>query len=247
MLKIPFPRLEVSKPLNLLLQEIISRSPDSKEGSGTPEGVITAPPGTLYVNSAGGLGTSLYLKETGDGDTGWAAVQAGGLSATWGLIGGTLTDQLDLVAALALKEGTITAGTTAQYWRGDKSWQTLDRAAVGLGNVDNTSDLNKPVSTATQAAIDAKVGVLWNVRVLTASATAAAGDWCDCDATSGAITITLPSVATNTGKTILVCKTDSSGNAVTIAGTINGATNLDITVQYTVITLSSNGTEWRII
>ncbi|MCC2258047.1 hypothetical protein LKD74_08740 [Intestinimonas sp. CLA-AA-H199] len=28
---------------------------------------------------------------------------------------------------------------------------------VGLGNVDNTSDVNKPVSTAQQAALDAKV------------------------------------------------------------------------------------------
>lgn len=37
-------------------------------------------------------------------------------------------------------EPVIAAGTTAQYWRGDKSWQTLDKAAVGLGNVDNISD-----------------------------------------------------------------------------------------------------------
>jgi len=30
-------------------------------------------------------------------------------------------------------EPVITAGTTGQYWRGDKSWQTLDATAVGLG------------------------------------------------------------------------------------------------------------------
>ena len=30
-------------------------------------------------------------------------------------------------------------------------------ADIGLGNVDNTSDLNKPISTATQAALDTKV------------------------------------------------------------------------------------------
>ena len=45
-------------------------------------------------------------------------------------------------------EPAITAGTTAQYWRGDKTWQALNKAAVGLGNVDNTSDADKPVSTA---------------------------------------------------------------------------------------------------
>ena len=53
-------------------------------------------------------------------------------------------------------EPAIAAGTTSQYWRGDKSWQTLDKIAVGLGNVDNTSDANKPISTATQTALNAK-------------------------------------------------------------------------------------------
>lgn len=53
------------------------------------------------------------------------------------------------------KEPAISAGTTSQYWRGDKSWQTLNKSAVGLGSVDNTADTDKPVSTAQQAAIDA--------------------------------------------------------------------------------------------
>ena len=34
---------------------------------------------------------------------------------------------------------------------------TLTKTDVGLGNVDNTSDANKPISTATQAALDLKV------------------------------------------------------------------------------------------
>jgi hypothetical protein len=59
--------------------------------------------------------------------------------------------------ALNAKENTITAGTTAQYYRGDKTFQTLDKTAVGLGNVDNTSDLNKPISTAAQTALDDRV------------------------------------------------------------------------------------------
>lgn len=54
------------------------------------------------------------------------------------------------------KEGAISAGTTLQYWRGDKSWQTLDKSAVGLSNVDNTSDANKPISTATATALSGK-------------------------------------------------------------------------------------------
>jgi hypothetical protein len=67
-----------------------------------------------------------------------------------------LSTQTDLQSALDAKEPTISAGTTGQYYRGDKSFQTLDKTAVGLGNVDNTSDANKPVSTATQTALDGK-------------------------------------------------------------------------------------------
>lgn len=54
------------------------------------------------------------------------------------------------------KENAIASGTTSQYWRGDKTFQDLNKAAVGLGNVDNTSDLNKPISTATQTALNLK-------------------------------------------------------------------------------------------
>ncbi|MBT2321282.1 tail fiber domain-containing protein [Variovorax paradoxus] len=57
---------------------------------------------------------------------------------------------------MVVKEPAIAAGTAAQYWRGDKTWQTLNKAAVALSNVDNTSDAAKPVSTATQTALNAK-------------------------------------------------------------------------------------------
>ncbi len=35
---------------------------------------------------------------------------------------------------------------------------SVTKAQVGLGNVDNTSDLNKPISTATQSALNSKLG-----------------------------------------------------------------------------------------
>ena len=47
----------------------------------------------------------------------------------------------------------------SQYWRGDKNWATLDKAAVGLGAVDNTSDANKPISSAEQAALNLKANL----------------------------------------------------------------------------------------
>lgn len=61
--------------------------------------------------------------------------------------------------ALNGKENSIAAGTTAQYWRGDKTWQTNDKSSVGLANVDNTSDSSKPVSTAQQSALNLKANL----------------------------------------------------------------------------------------
>lgn len=42
-------------------------------GSGTPEGVVTAPVGSMFTRTDGGAGTTLYVKESGAGNTGWVA------------------------------------------------------------------------------------------------------------------------------------------------------------------------------
>jgi hypothetical protein len=73
-------------------------------------------------------------------------------------------------------EPTITATTSADYYRGDKTFATLNKAAVGLGNVDNTSDANKPVSTAQQTALDAKTNKLVVANRQTASYTLVLSD-----------------------------------------------------------------------
>ena len=77
------------------------------------------------------------------------------------------TTSLNLTSRFSAKENTIIAGTTGQYFRGDKTFQTLDKTAVGLGNVDNTSDANKPVSTATQTALNLKVNISDTASMLT--------------------------------------------------------------------------------
>ena len=40
-------------------------------GSGSPEGSVTGSPGAMYLRNNGGAGTTLYIKETGTGNTGW--------------------------------------------------------------------------------------------------------------------------------------------------------------------------------
>jgi hypothetical protein len=42
-------------------------------GNGTPENVVRAKVGTLYLRQDGGASTTLYVKETGTGKTGWVA------------------------------------------------------------------------------------------------------------------------------------------------------------------------------
>jgi len=58
------------------------------------------------------------------------------------------------VAAGGTANQALTKNSGTDY---DTGWDTIDKTWVGLGNVDNTSDANKPVSTAQQTALDAKV------------------------------------------------------------------------------------------
>jgi len=57
--------------------------------------------------------------------------------------------------ATAKSEAISTAGTAADT-KVSNAVAALTKSSVGLGNVDNTSDANKPVSTATQTALDLK-------------------------------------------------------------------------------------------
>lgn len=67
----------------------------------------------------------------------------------WGQIIGTLSEQTDLQNALNLK-----APINSPTFTGTVSGIT--KTMVGLGAVDNTSDLDKPISTATQTALNNK-------------------------------------------------------------------------------------------
>lgn len=44
-----------------------------RSGTGAPEGVVTAPVGTLFLRTDGGAGSTFYVKESGAGNTGWVA------------------------------------------------------------------------------------------------------------------------------------------------------------------------------
>lgn len=84
--------------------------------------------------------TDLTMAATGTNKKMLASVLEAGLTLT-NLSGDLAQSRItDLTSDLAAKEGTITAGTTAQYYRGDKSFQTLNQAAVaGLTTSDSPS------------------------------------------------------------------------------------------------------------
>lgn len=71
------------------------------------------------------------------------------------------------------------------------------------------------------------------------------------DATAGAFTVTLPASASSTGLVYFIKKTDSSANTVTVDGnaseTIDGNTTFALTQQNQVLTITSDGTNWRIL
>jgi len=88
-------------------------------------------------------------------------------------------------------------------------------------------------------------------KTITASYSAGLVDlFIDADATSGAVTITLPSNPVD-GETHFISKTDASGNAVAISGNgknINGSASVSTTTRYAVyrIVYMGGSGEWRI-
>lgn len=71
------------------------------------------------------------------------------------------------------------------------------------------------------------------------------------DATSGAITANLPTIASSLGRVYVIKKVDASGNAVTVDGngaeTIDGATTYTLGAQYKYVTIQSVTGGWMII
>lgn len=57
--------------------------PSWSSGTGSPEGVVTAPVGSTYSRTDGGTNTSTYRKESGTGNTGWVANEANTDSQTF--------------------------------------------------------------------------------------------------------------------------------------------------------------------
>lgn len=97
----------------------------------------------------------------------------------------------------------------------------INKSEIGLGNVDNTSDINKPISNATQTALDLKINKTPSVKNINNTnspySIISLDEIIRVDTTNDAVTITLPS--TGSVKTI---KWVSGTNVLTVNVTSSG-------------------------
>lgn len=67
------PEKKITLTGQLVLNEGTSRIVDIRCSIGSPEGLIVAPVGSIFLRTNGGANTTLYVKESGTGNTGWVA------------------------------------------------------------------------------------------------------------------------------------------------------------------------------
>lgn len=115
-----------------------------------PDGVDT-----VYVEVDGGPRTAVYARY--DDRVDGLAARVATLETTTQVLDGDLTTIAGLDSTTAGALVTDGAGWIRKTYAQFKTAMSFVKGDVGLGNVDNTSDVNKPISTATQTALDLKL------------------------------------------------------------------------------------------
>ena len=122
--------------------ELGSSGPRIMSGTGSPEGVVTAPVGSEWIDTAATTGAVKWIKATGSGNTGWV-VERGD------------TGIRDL-SAVALSNSWAWASSIARMRRINNTvsieWRLSPAAATASGPVYNIPSGFRPTSTASGAA-----------------------------------------------------------------------------------------------
>jgi hypothetical protein len=223
-------------PLNLLTVTPVAAAAAVAAGGGVAAAGLLS----TQINDATAVGRSVLT--AADAATARTALGISGSGAEWesyvNLAAFPVTGNaaLEYVAQDTGKLYRWNTGTSAYV-------QIADKASVGLALVDNTADVNKPVSTAQQAALDGKQPVLTATAVKTSAYLAAVSDLIPCDATSAGFTVTLPTAPPDKSR-VVVKKIDATTNAVTVAAAVSdvfnktgGSTSLTLTLQFQAVQL----------
>ena len=136
------------------------------------------------ILSTGETGGTKYLREDGDGTSSWQTVAgaAGDMEASTydpTNVAGDAFDMDNMVegtAKILTAAERTTIGTVAPHIADTANPHAVTKSQVGLGNVDNTADADKPVSTAQQTALDLKHNITSAVTVNNVMAFGAVGD-----------------------------------------------------------------------
>ena len=88
----------------------------------------------------------------------WEFLGTTGTKLSWGNITGDIAAQTDLQQALSSQE-TAWSNDLSEHANNHSNPHAVTKAQVGLGNCDNTSDVNKPISTAVQSALNLKANL----------------------------------------------------------------------------------------
>lgn len=115
----------------------------------------------------------------------------------------------------------------------------LALAPVGVAEGTSAQDVRDAIFSALKR---------WQRTVTTTPVTVTINDLViRCDATSAPMDVNLLSGAEGISRLLIVKKVDASANAVTIVGTIDGATNLVLDDQYDTAILWGNGTNYDLL
>lgn len=127
---------------------------------------------------------------------------------------------------------------------------TVTRASEGPNGAStkNAAGAYKMILGPTSKTISDIQTIISGYRAITALRTLDTTDYI-VECTSGTFNVTLPTAVGITGKTYVVKNTGSGviTVATTSSQTIDGSTTVSLSVQYTSITVSSNGSNWIVL
>ena len=150
----------------------------------------------------------------------------------------------------AIANTYATQSTVSSHTGNKNNPHGVTKAQIGLGNCDNTSDVNKPISTATQNALNAKAPLNIPVNVIsTKSGTISLADnSINRIAPTRTVTFSLPSVSNhNIFHQILVQITLSSAITINLGTSVyfGGEKPTFETGKYNIV-YEHNGTSWTV-